>query len=244
MTSASFAAERSVDPGRKIGEVSRNMSNPFSTCNVRPGAIRYQPADDKVDQLDSLVGRVRQHCFALIVGPHGSGKSTLIETLMPELRDRFTHITSVRTNASTATSVFGRLRDARQNSKLAHDRLARADSGGLLIVDGIEQLSATGRQSLVRKARRAGQSVLATSHAGIRQFVTIYRTTLTPQLVSRLTRSLLGHADDVSDVVLKDLDQRDLSGLTNLRELWFELYDVVEDMRSRRVLDEPLHTQR
>ena len=59
--------------------------NPFATRFVRPGAIPYRFAN-------GLVGRdrasLRQHDWrGEIVGPHGSGKSTLVQTLIPPLKE-------------------------------------------------------------------------------------------------------------------------------------------------------------
>ena len=60
-------------------------SNPFSTRYIRPGAIVYQFAEGDsaaamIDRLTACGGR------AQIIGPHGSGKSTLVATLIESLR--------------------------------------------------------------------------------------------------------------------------------------------------------------
>ena len=62
-----------------------SADNPFSTRYTRPGAIpfRFPPgtsADGLVEQLR------RQQWRGAIVGPHGSGKSSLVAALVPPLR--------------------------------------------------------------------------------------------------------------------------------------------------------------
>ena len=49
-------------------------------------------------------------------------------------------------------------------------------------------------------------------------------------LIRSLAECLLDHASPtVVEVVSRELEGRDLSGLTNVRDLWFELYDIVQD---------------
>jgi hypothetical protein len=61
-------------------------SNPFATRFTRPGAIEYLfPAGQSAA---SLVAQLAdQGWWGEIVGPHGSGKSTLVATLVPALRE-------------------------------------------------------------------------------------------------------------------------------------------------------------
>src|SRR5258707_1037455 len=69
-------------------------SNPFSTRFVRPGAIPYQfpervTADSLVEQLRS------QNCRGAIIGPHGTGKSTLLATLIPAIENAGCKVRSI-----------------------------------------------------------------------------------------------------------------------------------------------------
>ena len=58
---------------------------------------------------------------------------------------------------------------------------------------------------------------------------------VTRQLVEDLTESLLGTAtDDVVEMVQIHLRNQDWTTLTNVRDLWFELYDIVQPTTYRR----------
>ena len=60
--------------------------NPFATRFVRPGVIPYR-FDDRRTVAD-LVATLREHGWrGEIIGPHGSGKSTLVQTLIPALQE-------------------------------------------------------------------------------------------------------------------------------------------------------------
>src|SRR5262245_42037084 len=60
--------------------------NPFATRSVRPGVIPYRFLDGRTVS-DLIFGIHQQGWHGQIVGPHGSGKSTLIQSLVPALRD-------------------------------------------------------------------------------------------------------------------------------------------------------------
>lgn len=82
---------------------------------------------------------------------------------------------------------------------------------------------------LLRKAKRRGQAVLATSHLPVGGMTVLHETEVTTGLVSRLTESLLTEASPhVAKIVRAELGRQDWSTLTNVRDLWFELYDVVQ----------------
>src|SRR5437016_5663581 len=59
-------------------------TNPFSTRFVRPGALPFRFSAGQTAA--SLVARLHElHWRAQIVGPHGTGKSTLLAALLPEI---------------------------------------------------------------------------------------------------------------------------------------------------------------
>lgn len=213
-------------------------SNPFCTRWVRPGAVAYQfpeldgrdPNDTDTNlRLAQIVARLQRHRCGLLVGPHGSGKSTLLQTLRPFLDQAFTEIENIRLSAAGSD----RLRDRYGHLRLATKRLFelqnRLPSGGLLVVDGAEQLWRFHLARLNRIARRRGQAVLATSHSPIGGMPVLYRTVITPELVIALTEKLLAETTPgVARVVRAELGRREWSRLTNVRDLWFDLYDVVQ----------------
>ena len=61
------------------------ISNPFATRYTRPDAGEYLFPPDA--GADLLIARLRQSAWwGQITGPHGSGKSTLVQTLLPHLQ--------------------------------------------------------------------------------------------------------------------------------------------------------------
>ena len=66
-------------------------SNPFSTRFTRPGAIPFLFEEPLTAEF--IIHRFNaNNWLAQIVGPHGSGKTTLVRGLEPELRTRFANI--------------------------------------------------------------------------------------------------------------------------------------------------------
>ena len=129
-----------------------HAANPFSTRAVRPGAIEYLfPADDS---LSDLLSRLRENrWWGEIVGPHGSGKSTLIQTIREALQ------TEGRT-----VHLFTLTRGERSLPAAANDR-SNWDEQTQIVVDGFEQLGWLQRRSLKRTCRLRGCGLLITAHA-------------------------------------------------------------------------------
>jgi energy-coupling factor transporter ATP-binding protein EcfA2 len=213
-------------------------SNPFCTRFVRPGGLAYrfvdfeagrltpQPRDDHC--VESLVANLQSRSLGLIVGPHGSGKSTLLRSLLPVLRLRYDKIHSLQTQSCPESGWAAAMRHRRQTADVVSAAEAELGPGGLLVIDGIEQLSRSTRRR-VRRRIRDGGALLATSHRPLGGIPTLYCTRLTPSLVAELTDRLLESSPvGYREAVTAELSRRDLTQLTNLRELWFELYDVIE----------------
>lgn len=187
--------------------------NPFSTRFVRPGAqpFLYPPGwnGDRVTQL------LRNNQWrGEIVGPHGSGKSTLIHDIIPCLRQqdrRVIHVTLSSDNNRCA------------ESELAYESWDRSTQ---LVIDGYEQLGWWQRWRIQRKCRRAGSGLLITAHRPM-GLPTIW--TAEPELktVQQLVSDLLGNSTGVKigDDVVRDRYQRHGG---NIRELLFDLYDIYE----------------
>ena len=210
-------------------------SNPFCTRFVRPGAIEYQfsadpsTRDEPTSSPATIVDELARQGAGVVVGPHGSGKSTLLQTLWPDLSARYAEIDWVQTHACDRPGLVSRWSHRRRCDVTALSRPDRLAEGGLLVVDGIEQISTACRWRLIRRLRKKRQSLLATSHRPMTGLKTLYRTEVTPRLILTLTRRLMDDApDDLIDGVMGNLCERDLTVLKNVRELWFDLYDVVE----------------
>jgi hypothetical protein len=186
--------------------------NPFSTRYVRPGAIRYLFTDGLdagrlLKRLEDLGGR------AQIVGPHGSGKSTLVAELVAAMAAAGCHAHVVV------------LRDGER--RMPTDWLAQAEHAAarMVIVDGYEQLGAWSRFWLKRCCRRRNLELLVTSHATVglpTLFTTRTSVELARSIVLRLSKE--GQFAVPPDAVAAYYHA---SG-GNLRETLFALYDDYE----------------
>ena len=195
-----------------------NESNPFSTRYVRPGALRYEfpPGIDA----GTLVGRIEKNqWWGQIVGPHGSGKTTLIETLIPELQ--------------RAGRLIQRFTLRAQDRRPYRRRFSncRWDPDTVAIVDGYQQLSAWNRFQLRTSCRRARCGLLVTAHQSLGL----------PHLIN--TRADLDTAGLIVQQLLADepgiLSHADVAECFrqqhgNCREMLFALYDLYQQRQWER----------
>ncbi len=221
------------------GATSSLASNPFATRFVRPGTFEYQFSgceNAAGSRFAELVHRVRSYGGGVIVGPHGTGKSTLLASLDRFARETYPDVARVQLHAPSRSTALVRARHAFGNDGRVRAQQARLADRGLLIIDGAEQLSWIGMIRLRRLLRLRSQFILATSHKPIGGLETLLQTRVDASLVSSLTDVLLRDSSrEVSDLVRSQLSSRDLTNLVNLRELWFEMYDVVQQHQLRSI---------
>jgi len=190
--------------------------NPFSTRCVRPGALPFLfPGGEDAQQ---IVERLRERgWWGVVVGPHGSGKSALLATLVEALERLPRRVLRVE------------LHD-RERSLPGHAGRALArDTPEQLVVDGYEQLARLRRWRVRRFCRRRGLGLLASAHAPV-GLPELYRTRVDLPLARRLVAHLqAGHEPLVDD---DDVAAAHARHGENLRELLFALYDLYESRRS------------
>ena len=156
--------------------------NPFSQQRIERLSYRFPDGGDWASNLQ----RLKQLNFrALVVGGHGTGKSTLIRELQLRLSGEelavrpITEPLQIKTTARRtfdesidsvllldvpridrrcSTPSRYRVRSRRQQRSLLADQLRDLDSGTLLLVDGIERLTWLERQWLVHRTASEHQA--------------------------------------------------------------------------------------
>ena len=127
--------------------------NPFSSRYIKPGAREYLfPAGESIEE---LIKRLSEKRIVEIVGPHGSGKSTLVEMIRK----------SIECNSSKIVIPCQRDKTKSLNEiELAIKTRSRDD---LIIVDGIEQLKAPQRNRIFTQCQKNNLMLLVTTHESV-----------------------------------------------------------------------------
>jgi len=155
----------------------RAADNPFTVQKVR--RIRYRPAGGVT--WEALLARLESLGYrAAIVGPHGRGKTTLLEDLAPRLEAQGFRIRSVMLHTGD------RFLTRDQRKALVHDIGPR----DLLCVDGAEQLSRIAWASLLARSRAAGGLLITSHRPGL--LPTLLDCATTPELLETIVRELAG----------------------------------------------------
>jgi ATPase subunit of ABC transporter with duplicated ATPase domains len=182
----------------------RARDNPFAVQRVL--AVRYRLAGVTWEELQA---RLAAHRFrAAIVGPHGHGKTTLLEDLGERLGDQGFRI-------RTATLHEGERRlGPRRSAALFRDPHPR----DLLLVDGAEQLDRLAWWHLRRRSQAASGLIVTSHFQGL--LPTLHECRTTPELFASIATELGGAKA-----------RQTASGLFvrhqgNLRDALRELYDL------------------
>lgn len=195
----------------------RPIHNPFATRAIRPGALAYW-FEDAANSPATLTERfLARHARGQLIGPHGSGKSTLVAALLPALE-------AAGKRPHRIALHDGQRRILR--AQLPARRLTRDD---VLVIDGYEQLGWLARWQISRRCRRADCGLLVTAHTDV-GFPILFRTDVTPLVARHVIEQL---ARETPEMVLPAEEAmrrvRALDG--NLREVLFALYDEYEARR-------------
>lgn len=190
-------------------------SNPFSSRNVRPGAIPFVFAAG--ESARQVVQRLRAaHWWGQIVGPHGSGKSALVATLAPHLVDAGRRLTCIT------------LHDGQRNLRALARDLAEIDETSLVVVDGYEQLSWFSRWRLKRQCQRKGSGLLVTSHATA-SLPWLYSTQPSLEMALQIVARLSQGSEPC--IRREDVERLYAARRGDLRDVLFDLYDLYEARR-------------
>ena len=197
--------------------------NPFATRYV--ASARLVPRDDQGGQIDlpSLARRLAGlGGTAAIVGPHGTGKSTLLAHVAGILEAGGRPVR--RTRATRRGDVAGLC-----------GALLRLPRGGTLCVDSFEVLGTAGRQVLLGMARCRGVALLVTSHRSS-SLPTLVTTRGTSPLLAALTGELPGHESWFGRFVFpEDINAAFSDSAGDLRMAFDRLYDLFEQRTSASV---------
>jgi hypothetical protein len=166
----------------------------------------------------TLVERLRvNHWRGQIVGPHGTGKSTLLAALVPALEAAGRRVRFVTLHEGDRRLSFSRA-DWNQLS----DRC-------VLILDGYEQLGRLARWSVDLRCRRRGCGLLITTHRDL-GLPLLFTTNSRLALAIELARELLPPGEQTIQDADIEAAWRERGG--NLREMLFDLYDLFELRRT------------
>jgi hypothetical protein len=189
--------------------------NPFSTGRVRPGAIPYRFPAGK--DTASTMRRLKKNAWrGQIVGPHGSGKSALVATLIAALE------------TSGRPTLLFELHDGQRRLPVNLRQIPELAAGTILFVDGYEQLNRWSRFRLRRFCRRRSLGLVVTAHTSV-GFPDLLRTTTSLALAGELVGQLLGEA--IRQVTTEEVSRRFRSHGGDLREVFFDLYDLYEQRK-------------
>lgn len=186
---------------RRVRAVRRPGDNPFAVQRVLEIRYRLPPGlawEDLLDRLAALRWR------AAIVGPHGHGKTTLLENLAPRIAGRGFRVRTVS------------LREAHPRLDRSEEELVRSlGPEDVLLLDGAEQLGWLSWRALRLRTRRAGGLVVTSHRPGL--LPTLFECETSPELLASIVGELAG-----GEVDAEELHARHRG---NVRDALRELYD-------------------
>lgn len=184
--------------------------NPFATRFTRPGLIPPLDTDGGPLDLLPLLGRLTGGCLA-VVGPHGSGKTTLVRALLAAAggMHRHTRYVQIRSPADVVAAVAA----------------VAATPGGVVGLDGWERLPPGSGLVVAAVAACRGGSVVVTMHAD-GTLPVLARCTPTARVLAAVVRRLPGHAGFIGSA---DVDSAFERNHGNIRDALGDLYDRFEE---------------
>jgi len=183
-------------------------SNPFATRFIRPGAIPFLFLNGESSEV--IVERLKtNHWQGQIIGEHGSGKSTLVATLVPliEAAGRQARIVKIGPG----------------DRRIAAAEMSSLSPTTQLIVDGYEQLSWWSRLIARYRIWLSGAGLLVTAHVDV-GLPTVYETKATEELAVAVVDKLV--TEKGVPISRGDVAAAYQAAAGNIRETLFNLFDV------------------
>jgi hypothetical protein len=188
-----------VAPAVAIGPPGlRARDNPFASDRVE--SLRYRLPEGLT--WDRLLERLAALRFrAALVGPHGRGKTTLLEELAPRLTARGFRVRTVTLR--------------QDESGIDWRRLQGLGADDVLFLDGAELLGRFAWLRVRLRCRRAGGLIVTSHRPGL--LPTLLECGTTPELLAELVRELTGEELEVAELFARHEG--------NVRMALWEMYD-------------------
>ena len=210
-------------------------SNPFSTRFVAPGQLNFVGLDDQA--LDDLAEKlIQQNGNGQIIGPHGTGKTTLTF----ELQKRIDRLNDKNTNYRFVRKTIGPRRTIRTGKRVAglndgDEQVFRQTqtprSKTILVLDGIELLSWLQRLALIKTCLRKQIGLLVTSHRSIWGLPVLASTQPDRSQLEAIVHQLTRDCD--FQISADRLEELYTNNNGNIREALMSCYDEFEASRAK-----------
>ena len=186
--------------------------NPFSTCFVEPGKLGYIFESGNIENV--CLAFEKNKWRGQIVGPHGSGKTTLCRNIVDHLSAIFGDATfiTIRSDGSVSRHLVN---------------LNGPVDLHLFVVDGFERLNWLHRMSLERTCSGKRSGLLLTTHRVVRGLPVVERTDTSWSTFKRIVDTLA--KGQLPDKTVRKAFERHQP---DIREALMQLYDDFESQTS------------
>ena len=218
------------------------VHNPLSMAQISGGRFPYLFEDES--QAASVLRICQEnHWVGQIVGPHGSGKTTLTHWLVDQCEQKFSSVVHVTVRGSRPRQI------QRCETKIQHVDHSFGQQRTLFVVDGIERLRWWHRRILIRamlNAIPAGEGstsngMLVTTHRQLSGLKLLYQTQFDAATLQQIVSHIAETRSDQSAAVVFASDQWQAAVQqaaathgTDGRAMLMQLYDQMETMLRNR----------